>query len=446
VSKKAASLLIVLAAVVGLLVGHQVGRLRAPERSYTAPDQAPLSGVARQVRSALLENDLLVRVQRVSALLQQLGPEQLDDVRAGFASIFMDLGEIDQVLLVEWWARFDPKGALDWAYATWQAQDPAITSTIYRAWARQDPLAALEEAEKVPIDDLQIRYMQASLAGWEESGLPGLLEWVKSRPQGPRRQLAIAVVARRKVLREGPAAAFSWAEGFDDEDEAFKLNVLRQVASSAAEIEPNQAADWVETLLGTKYERGTPQRVGTRWARQDPEAALQWLSTLPPGIARDDAVRETFRRWILRDPDAALAYIENVSWEPWLDPAAHLMSRRLTGENIPAALAWAERIQPGELRWYAIGSVARAWSFRDLEAARAYVERSDLPPMMKRKVFEVPDHMKPGGFARALEEARKAGGRPPEGLPREAPDSGEAGTSEESDENGSETGGAAEAP
>ncbi len=396
--------------MLGLVIGYQVGRTtaRPPDRSYGGADGERLTGVARQVRVVLLEPDLLVRNEKLAGLLQKLGPESLGDVREGFDSIFMDLGDTDQVLLAEWWARFDPAGAFDWAQSTWQAEHPAVAEAILRAWARRDPAAALAKAMDLPSEELQIRLTQACLAGWEEAGAPGLLEWIKARPPGPGRQMAIDVVARRKVLREGPAAAFLWAERLDDDDELFKLNVLRRVASSAAEVEPAQAASWVETLIGGKFESGAPQRVGTRWARREPEAALKWLSTLPPGQARDDAVRETVRRWFKRDPEAALAYIENVEWEPWLDPAAALMSRRLAGKDLPKALEWAERIQEGDLRWYSIGVIVRAWAFQDEAAARAYVAQANLPDYLERKVFEVPDHLRPGGARRAVDAAHEA--------------------------------------
>ena len=357
-------------------------------------------GVAARVRAELLEPDALARSEGLAALLQTLGPDDLEGVREGFQSIFLDLGATEQVLLAEWWAGFDPQGAFQWAHESWQAEHPAIVATILRAWARRDPSAAMAGAQ-VPNADIQVQYTAAVLAGWEESGKPGLLEWVKSRPRGHERQQAIDVIARRKVLREGAPAAFAWAEGLDDEDELFKLNVLRRVASAAAQIDPGQAARWAETLVGGEFGSGLPQRVGTRWARRDPEAALAWLSTLPPGQSRDDAVRETFRRWIRSDGEAATAWIEKTPFAPWLDPAASLMSRRLAGQDTPTALDWARRITDPELRSYSVAVVARVWATRDEPAARAWVDQSDLSPLIKRKIFEIPDHMRPGGLQRA---------------------------------------------
>ena len=119
---------------------------------------------------------------------------------------------------------------------------------MFRAWARTDPVAALKSSQ-VANPKARSIFREACLVGWEESGLPGLLEFVERLPVGAERQRAIQVVARRKVLRDGPQAAFEWAEDLPDSSDAFKLNVLRRIASSAAQVDPMLAAKWAEMHL-----------------------------------------------------------------------------------------------------------------------------------------------------------------------------------------------------
>ena len=270
-------------------------------------------------------------------------------------------------------------------------------------WGKQDPKTALERAQMTK-PELRGLYTAAVLAGWEESDQPAVLEYVEAMPPGHDRQRAIQVVARRKVLRDGPAAAFEWAEGLDEGDELFKLNVIRRVASSAAEVQPQHAARWAEKLLGGDFESGIPQRVGTRWAKRDPIAAMDWLSTLAPGRGRDDGVRETFRKWLRWDDEAAMDWANGVKLEPWLDPVISIVAKRLSKEDPLLALDWASRVHDEPLRLATTGVVARVWVIRDEPKASEWIAQADLPAYLKRKIFEIPEMMQPGFMKRVREK------------------------------------------
>jgi len=414
VSTRLALLLVLVSAVVAFTVGYETrpreSTPTAPEpasRSFTPAADVALEGVAAEVRTILLKPDLLERTREISTRLEGLGPESLEGVKAAYATIFNDLGDTDLVLFAEWWARFDPAGAFEWANSNWQAEHPAVITAVLRAWARQDPAAALQGAQ-VPAPNLRSAYTEACLVGWEESGIPGVLEFVKRQPAGHDRQRAIQVIARRKVLRDGPEAAFAWAETLPEDDRDFKQNVLRRVASSAAELNPRRAAEWAESLIGGEFESGLAQRVSTRWGRRDPASALEWLSTLPAGRARDDGVRETYRKWLAYDLEPAIAYVEEATLEPWLDPAVSLLARRISVDDPLGALDWAGKIRDEELRLYTTGVVARSWVIRDEPAARAWVEQADLPDYLRRKIFEIPPTMRPGALKAEREKIRAA--------------------------------------
>lgn len=409
VSTRIALLLVLVAAAVAFFAGYELAPQpeaprAAPTRDYAPAANVQLEGVGAEAREILLDTDLLERTRKFAALLQKAGPESLDDIRDALASVFIDLGETDLILFAEWWARFDPEAAFDWAKETWQADQLSVVMAVLRNWARTDAPAALKAAQ-VANPRMRSLYTEACLAGWEESAEPGLLEFVEKQPEGHDRQRAIFVIARRKVLREGPEAAIAWAEGLAEDDPTFKLNVMRRVASSVAEVDPERAAEWAEEQLGGEFEAGVPQRVGTRWGKRDPESALQWLSTLPPGRAREDGVRETFRTWLRTDAPRAMEYMANVELEPWLDPAASLVARRLAAPDPLEALAWAARIEDEELRNYTTGVVARAWVINDEPAARAWVEQADLPAYLKKKIFEIPPSMRPGYRQKMREKA-----------------------------------------
>ena len=411
-STRSALLVGLISAVLAFAAGHQIAQMNVepegpPSRTYAPAADLKLEGVASQARAILLNQDRLQRTADLTALLQKLGPASLDDLKTAYGTIFLDFGDTDLVFFAEWWARFDPAAAFSWTQEQTPTEHPAVVTAVLRAWARTDPAAALKKSQVVNPKARSI-FTEACLVGWEESGSPGLLEFVESLPVGADRQRAIQVVARRKVLRDGPDAAFAWAEDLPDSSDAFKLNVLRRIASTAAEVDPASAAKWAESLFGGEFERGIPQRVGTRWARRDPRAAMEWLSTLTPGRNRDDGVRETFRKWLREDPDVAMEYASTVELEPWLDPMVARVAKRHLKDDPMLALDWASKVTDEDLRLATTGIVARAWVISDEPAARAWVEQAGLPDYLERKIFEIPDSMRPGAMKRRREERKAA--------------------------------------
>jgi hypothetical protein len=350
-----------------------------------------LPGIAAEVREVLLNPDTLERTADLALLLNGLGPESITPVRAAYDSVFMDLGEIDLILLAEWWARHDPEDAFAWTRSEWQADHPVVVFQVLRAWGRSDHEAALRAVQEFPQPALRRPYVDAVLSGWDESGDPGLLEWIEGLGAGHDRQRALYTVARRKVLHEGIEAAFRWAEDLPDDDEVYKLNAYRRVASSAAEVDPEAAAAWAERHADGEYGLQLPRRVGTRWAKRDPEAAMRWLSTLPPSWNRDDAVRETYRNWLRLDGDRATQWMREAPLEPWLEPAVALFAKKLSREDPETGLEWAGRISGEELRWGTVSVIARAWLLVDEEAAKGWIDGSAMPDLYRRKVFAIPE-------------------------------------------------------
>ncbi|MEE2672599.1 MAG: hypothetical protein VX466_02315 [Myxococcota bacterium] len=410
-SIRSALLLAIAVAVLAFAAGRQLAPTSAlpqapPSRSYAPAAGVKLEGVAADARAILLQRDLLGRTADLTALLEKLGPDSLEDLKAAYSTISIDWGDTDLVFFAEWWARFDPAAAFSWTQHQLPTEHPIVVTAVLRTWARTDPVAALL-ASKVSNQKLRGMFAEACVIGWEESGLPGLLEYVYGLPEGGLQQRAITVLARRKVLRDGPDAAFEWAAGLPDSADVFKMQALRRVASYAAEVDPPTAAKWAESLLGGHFEKGVPQRVGARWVKRDPRAAMEWLATLTPGREREDGVRETFRAWVREDRDAAVEYATTVKLEPWLDPVVARVAQLFVKDDPLLAIEWAGKLADENLRISTTGSVARAWFNWDELPARAWVDQSDLPDHIKQKIFATPERSQEGALKKRRDAVRQ---------------------------------------
>ena len=378
--------LLVLAAVsagLGYAVAeHRHRRLEIPSRARQGAVVPP--GLTADLHAALIHSDLPERTTRVAALLAPLGPDALDQVRTAYDGVLLDTGDVELVLLLDWWASFDPEAALAWARNSGIGWHPAAIAAVARAWARKDPEAASRGLRDLALDD---RLLTAGLLGlvrgWEESGRPGLEDYLEGTAGGDEASIrAIDAVARGKVLRDGPEAGIAWAEGLPDRDDGspsdFKINAYRRVASAVVGVDPQRAATWVSGLRGGKYASGLLFRTATSWAERDGEAAMRWLESLPPDRDVPLAVQEAYRMWASRDKEAAFEWIRNAKLEPWLDPAVqtYAMTRYRTGPQ--EAIDWAKRIHDPQRREQSIVRIVATWLIDAPEAAQAWLDRSDL--------------------------------------------------------------------
>jgi hypothetical protein len=232
----------------------------------------------------------------------------------------------------------------------------------------------------------------ALVEGWLESGLPGLEEYLIEMPPSNEQQFAISALVRRLIVRDGIDAALRWVEALPDEAPGrFKLQAYRRVASAVADIDPQRAAHWAEKQLAGDFGNGVPRRVGVSWGRQDGgEAAMTWLASLPAVDHLPFAVDATYREWLRHDREGALRWLREAEPNPTFEPAISLYALVTVSDDLQTALEWAQRLQDEELRHQTLEKLARAWLANDPEAARAWIEGSELPEAAQQRVLAPP--------------------------------------------------------
>jgi len=396
VSRVSLGALLVMLAAVGFGLGHYTGLSRGESRGAVGRTRQgdappPPSEVSAAVESALLHPDALERTAQLARLLHGLGPDAIGDVRAAYDAVFVDVGDVEIVLLAEWWAQFDPRAAFDWTRREWAGQHPAVVAAVIRAWAARDPEQARQAVDEIALPVLRSASVEALLRGWDESGEPGLVGYVAGLPFGGPRQLAIARLATRRLHRSGAEEVLRWAEGLsDDHPDHFKLQVFRRVASAVAELDPQAAAAWAERHSTGEYGDGLFRKVGVRWAKRDAPAAMAWLATLPAGQQRDVGIQETYRVWLGRDAEGATTWLRSSELEPWLEPALALFALYLSRESPEEAMDWAARIQDQERRQQTIVKIGRRWVVADPDAAESWLDRAELSEEMRSWIHEPP--------------------------------------------------------
>lgn len=347
-----------------------------------------------EIQDALLVEDSLVRAERLAALLQTLAPDALEDALAAYDTVYLDIGDFELEMLADWWARFDPEAALNWARTDWRAAHMGVLEAVLRTWARSDPQAALAEAESENRPVQQVTLVSAVLRGWEEGGHPGALDFAITLP-GEYGMRVNAVMIRRRVMRTGPDATLEWFESLPGVMDGTKKDIQKRVATAVADVAPEKAAAWAETYMAKRDRTRLAHRVGARWARQDPEAAMAWLQSLPESMDRDFGVKETYRSWFRHDRERAWAWLAEQKPEPWLDEALAMYTQswqRAHPKDGGTALDKALEISEEELRWTTVMNTWKAWLKVDAKPAAAWFSKhhDEIPEFYRERMQVVP--------------------------------------------------------
>lgn len=392
-SKIATAVILALTGALFFGLGYRTGYVPPPTLEITPlPQQASseeLDAVAKQVAETLEIADPLVRAEKLSQLLQSLGPESITAVRKAFDTVFLDIRDLELRLLAVWWTEQDPQSAFRWTTGHWLGSSMLVE--VMRAWASRDPQAAMAALPLVSTNPSHMNQCLMALAhGWDESGQPGLGEFMKSMSPGSHRQRVIATITRRMILRDGEEETTEWLVALpeDEPPDRFKLQSYRRVASAIASENPERGAAWATEHGAGKYGSGVYKRVAARWAQKDGDAMMAWLSTLPAGADRDWAVREGFRRWSSFWRDKAQAWVAEVPPAVWNEPARAIYAGAVSRGDPMAGIALASAFETPTLRDETLEQISRAWVSKDPEAARAWIETSDLSEMAKARAMK----------------------------------------------------------
>lgn len=365
-----------------------------PARDAYATPTAPRPGGAgaeqagAALREALAAKSPFERIERLAAVLEKLGSDDVPAIRALLEDLRVDLGAAEIDLLVRFWAAHDSEAALRWAARESPTgyRVPALVAAMYEQ-ALRDPRVALvvfDEMNKVPNQNAPAAQV-ALVRGWYDSGEPGLEEYIRHLGIGFERQRVMGIFARTAIARDGPDPIMEWAWSLPDEDHKFKITVFRQVGSELAKLYPEAAVAWCERVCEGEFGSSVRTLIAQRWAAQDGYATMKWLEQAPPGQERKWAVQGAYRGWRRARPEEFDAWFEKTTQDgtavpEWLVPISAMYPIHIAQEpgRLEYALGWLPHIPDENLRKRAYISIGRIWFRRDPEAAEAWLQTTPL--------------------------------------------------------------------
>ncbi|HYG34764.1 MAG TPA: hypothetical protein VEC99_08275 [Clostridia bacterium] len=173
----------------------------------------------------------------------------------------------------------------------------------------------------------------------------------------------------------------------DFDHPASNASALVSQASALAQSSPQEAAQWVAALPAGEEQDQAALAVVDRWIGSDPVAAAAWTANFAEGPLREQAMSLIARQWGLRDWNATASWLETLPTGTSRDAAIGSFVTSADGSDIKLALEWANRTEDPESRAQRVERTARRWLNENNSAARAWIEKAQLPEGMADRLL-----------------------------------------------------------
>ncbi len=355
------------------------------------PPALGAADMASLLERALDEQNPLARARLMGRVFESLDGGNVEEaMRIIEAEPRITESEIN--LFMYAWTQFDPEAAFEAARDSEQnlIRDEGTAAVTYY-WALDNPKAALYWVETTEDKTFREYLTEYLITGWAlSSERDSAAIYIARLPRGRLKQVQTSLIMN-EYLKEGPEAAIRWAESLpDDVPREYRHEVFQRVSKQVASRDPEMAARWITEHIGEDHARNTLRLIAAEWRERDPQSTFEWLVSLPQERQRDRVLFDAFGRWFDDEPLAAQRWLEAETIEPAHDPALDAFARRLSKNSPRRALHWAEMIEDPARRERSLIFVGQNWYRKKPEAARAWLEESDLSESARAAVLNPP--------------------------------------------------------
>ena len=340
-----------------------------------------------EMRRIIAITDPLERAAAWLDFVNSLAPHEFEAVVADFRSNgFAEENLEAYSILLTAWAKLDPIAALD--YASANTGNPFARNTILTAWAASDPDAAIRWAEQNHDGEGANPWLVGVIRGLVASDPERATELMASMPYSEERGDALAAILPH-MLAKGDDAAKAWAEGIKDPQ--LREGALARLAERLAGSDPEGTARW---LLATSEEAASRAMddVVSSWAQKDLRAATDFYEGLPAGDVRSRALRGLTSRMTVENPVQAAAFLDANAAHA--DDGVYRNFIWHAGSRDPALAAdYIGRLQDQGYRDRTYRRFFDRWLERDFGGATGWLQNNPLPPSVadriNREILEI---------------------------------------------------------
>ena len=330
------------------------------EFSTTRTDGAtPPAPTRKQTRKALLQqvdsNDPLEQMSAFLQLCQSLDDETIKVMIEAYEK--KDWDGIDAMLFLNYftyaWARHNPIAALEWS----KTRDPFIeqdlvSESILSGWASVNPQAALSWARENESlkDEEQKRgneLLIGVMKGMAEPDLAGATELMKELNYVLYLEKAASTLLA-SAWAKGEQTAIDWVESFPDgkaRNSAYEALGKRLIREDI-----DRAVEWVDTMEESEIKTKIAKETAKAMVILSSEKAADWVARMPADEARSAGMERVVSQWVERDPVATAEWLNKFPNDQSIDGALAIFSHQIAEKQPQSALQWAQAIEDPERR------------------------------------------------------------------------------------------------
>jgi hypothetical protein len=342
----------------------------------SADNEGRLAKLEEIVRSS----DPLERNRALLAFLDKLNPAELKDAVARFRSLGITesrFGEYSMLLTA--WAKADPVSALE--YAKTETGGDFATNTILSAWAGRDPDAALRWADANFDGEDGNPYLVGIIEGIAGTDPTRATQLLASMPYSSERGEALTALLPF-ILAQGGEATREWAASIQDDQ--LREGVINRVVEQLAQKQPKETADWLLTNPTQESVRQLDDALAA-WTEQDQPGAIAYYNALPAGEARSSALRGIVNTMATSDPKAAAAFMDSHSADT-NDQVVQQFVWHSSQADPALAASYIGKITNPREQENLYNRMLTGWLRRDLAGATTWIQSNTLPQSVQNRV------------------------------------------------------------
>lgn len=367
----------------------RAARTASPDRSLQAPRTSGAERDSAIAKRASTGEDIQKltnitdRFERERALMnyfERLSPEQFATTAEELQNTYHLGGENSAMrLLFNAWAKADPLAALDHIEA-----NPKLTNnrgTVLETWAAGDPSSAENWAKDHHSGDGPNPHMPSVIAGIAATDLNYASRLTQEMPRSNERGSAIDAVSRA-LLASGVENALAFPDSITDEH--LKGSFINTIAGHLGQKDPEAAASWVASLDNGGLQNRAAEGVARLLASASPELARDFVVSLLPE-ARARAAVPTVRAISRNDIPGAAEWINTLAGTPGYDRIVEEYVWSTNSRAPEQSAAWIRAIDDERRQTQIYHRMLGEWARSDAAAVRTWVAENEVPADVQRR-------------------------------------------------------------
>lgn len=272
--------------------------------------------------------------------------------------------------LLNRWVRQDPDAALQWAIAQPGSGQRDPLRLVAEVIARHSPREMFELSETLE-PARQKMVAEGVLHAWARTDPVAALEALAAMGKAARPSGSVAVSILGSWAENDPRAAIEWVRA--QEPSRIRSAMLSTAFADLGKADPLRALTFANELDSTDRSMAIERVLGV-WAQGHPHAAAAWLDASEDKTAA--AVAVVARHYAEADPEESFAWLLDQSHEAQRRAISQVV-QRLAAESPESALRMINRIRDSKARGTAGSQLISTWAASDPRAAIRGITRMD---------------------------------------------------------------------